>query len=65
MTDAMEEFDAELFEQAAALVAKQLAFFRTDDFDAAPTQNEGLIAGHLIGSLYANGFLKQPPSRST
>jgi hypothetical protein len=58
MTD--EVFDAETFEAATELVAKRLAFFRTDDFDAEPTDNERLLAGHLIGGLLASDFIKKP-----
>lgn len=51
------QFDFDTFESAAALVSNRLAFFRTDDFDAEPTENEKLLAGHLVGGLYANGFI--------
>ena len=48
------------FERAAKLVAQQLASFRLgldcdNPFDY--TENEKLMAGHIIGSLWANDLL--------
>lgn len=55
------DFDIEVFEAATDRVARQLAFFRTDGFDKEPTDNERLMAGHLVGGLYAGGFIRKPP----
>ena len=43
------------FERATELVAAQLAFFRDDT--ATPTENEELMAGHIVGNLWANDLL--------
>ena len=48
------------FERATDLVARQLASFRlgldcNDPF--AFTENEHLMAGHIVGNLWANGLL--------
>ena len=43
------------FERAADLVAKQLASFRGDT--ETPTENEELMAGHIVGNLWANDLL--------
>lgn len=46
------------FECATALVASQLAFFRDDSIEPAePTENEKLMAGHIVGNLWANDLL--------
>jgi hypothetical protein len=58
-------FDIQIFFEATDLVARRLALFRTDDFDAEPTENERLTAAHLIGGLYANGFIKAPDRAAT
>lgn len=55
------DFDIEVFEAATARVARQLAFFRTDGANTKPTDNERLTAGHLVGGLYAGGFIRKPP----
>lgn len=47
-----------IFEGATELVARQLAFFREDD--AEPTENEKLMAGHIVGNLVANGYTQLP-----
>lgn len=49
------EFNLDVFEKAADLMARQLALFRDDC--AEPTENEKLMAGHLAGHLSANGLL--------
>lgn len=43
------------FERAAELVAGQLAFFREEG--SVPTENERLMAGHIVGNLWANDLL--------
>ena len=47
------------FERATELVAGQLAFFLRGDGDVRlePTENETLLAGHIVGSLWANDLL--------
>lgn len=47
------------FERATDLAARQLALCRTgwDDLDAVPTENERLLAGHIVGNLWANDLL--------
>ena len=43
------------FERATELVALQLATFRDDN--TAPTKNDELMAGHIVGNLWANDLL--------
>lgn len=47
------------FERATELAAKQLARSRSgfDDLDAEPTENDRLLAGHIVGLLWGNGLL--------
>ena len=47
------------FDRATALAARQLARARTgfEDLDAEPTENDRLLAGHIVGSLWANDLL--------
>lgn len=47
------------FERATDLVAHQLANYR-DGWDSPhvePTENERLLAGHIVGNLWANDLL--------
>lgn len=48
-----------VFEEATNLAARQLARYRTgwDDLDAEPTENERLLAGHVVGNLMANHLI--------
>lgn len=43
------------FERATDLLASRLAFYREEGSE--PTENDRLLAGHLVGSLWANGLL--------
>ena len=47
------------FERATELVASQLAFFQRGGGDERlePTENERLLAGHIVGNLWANDLL--------
>lgn len=47
------------FERATDLAARQLAQCRAgwDGPDAEPTENERLLAGHIVGNLWANDLL--------
>ncbi len=47
------------FERATDLMAMWLARFRDGDpcGDVEPTDNERLMAGHLVGALWANDLL--------
>lgn len=44
------------FERATEIVARSLAFFR-DESRPEPTDNEKILAGHLVGALWANDLL--------
>lgn len=47
------------FERATELAAHELARCRTgyDIDDVTPTENERLLAGHIVGLLWANDLL--------
>lgn len=47
------------FERATDLAASQLAFFLRGGGDERlePTENERLLAGHIVGNLWANDLL--------
>lgn len=47
------------FERATDLAARQLARARSgfEDLDAEPTENDRLLAGHIVGNLWANDLL--------
>lgn len=47
------------FERATELAASQLAFFLRGNGEERlePTENERLLAGHIVGNLWANNLL--------
>ena len=56
----MAEEKTTAFERATELVARRLASFRLGldcDDPYAYTENEQLMAGHIVGSLWANDLL--------
>lgn len=46
---------ATAFERATEIVARRLAFFREEGSEL--TENDKLLAGHLVGALWANNLL--------
>ena len=51
----MEKREPIAFYRARDIVADRLAFFREEDSE--PTANDKLLAGHLVGALWANDLL--------
>ena len=55
----MAEANPTAFERATDLAASQLAFFMRGNGDERlePTENERLLAAHIVGNLWANNLL--------